>query len=102
MSASYNVKLTQIAERDLWSVWDYIAAESEDAADAFIKELEERILRLDQYPERCAFIPEKRDLSLDYRHLLHKRYRAIFKIEGSDVIVLRVLHGAKLLRQSML
>lgn len=65
MSAGYNVKLTRTAERDLWSIWDYIASDSEAKADKFIKELQEKILRLDQFPERCPFIPEKRDLLLD-------------------------------------
>ena len=101
MSADYSVKLTKTVERDLWSIWSYIAADSEDAADRFIEELESKIMGFENMPERCAFIPEKRELNLDYRHLLHKRYRAIFKIDQSDVIVMRILHGARLLRPAM-
>jgi len=37
-----------------------------------------------------------------YRHLLFGHYRAVFRIAGDRVIVMRVLHGARLLDTKML
>lgn len=101
MIVSYNVKLNQTAHNDLWSVWRDIASKNEDAADRFIEALQKKIASLNQFPERCAIIPESRDLQLSYRHLLYKKYRVVFKIDGSDVIVLRILYGPRLLSSGM-
>jgi len=48
-------------------------------------------------PARCSIIPEAADLGRQYRHLLHRAYRTIFRIDGARVLVVRVIHGARLL-----
>ena len=82
--------------------WEYIAQDKPDAATAFILRLEEQIRTLERFPERCPLAPENELLGTTYRHLLHGNYRTIFKIVGSRVIILRVLHGARLLDTGML
>jgi len=47
-------------------------------------------------------VPENELLGATYRHLLYGNYRTIFKIVGSRVIILRVLHGARLLDTGIL
>jgi plasmid stabilization system protein ParE len=47
-------------------------------------------------------VPENELLGTAYRHLLHGNYRTLFKIVGSRVIILRVLHGARLLDTGIL
>ncbi len=83
-------------------IWEYIAQEKPDAATAFILRLEEQIRTLERFPERSPLVPENELLGTAYRHLLHGNYRTIFKIVGSRVIILRVLHGARLLDTGML
>jgi toxin ParE1/3/4 len=41
-------------------------------------------------------------LGTAYRHLLFGHYRTIFKIIGAGVIILRVIHKARLLDTGML
>ena len=83
-------------------IWEYIAQDKSDAATAFLLRLEEQIRTLERFPERAPLAPENELLGTAYRHLLHGNYRTIFKIVGSRVIILRVLHGARLLDTAIL
>ena len=83
-------------------IWEYIAQDKPDAAAAFLLRLEEQIGTLERFPERCPLVPENELLGTAYRHLPYGNYRTIFKIVGSRVIILRVLHGARLLDTGIL
>ena len=83
-------------------IWEYIAQDKPDAATGFVQRLVEQIRTLERFPERCPLVPENELLGTAYRHLVHGHYRTIFKILGSRVIILRVLHGARLLNTGML
>ena len=102
MPKKYRVDITATAEADLAAIWDYIARDNPDAATAFILRLEEQIETLERYPERCPLVPENDLLGTTYRHLLFGSYRTIFKIIGSRVIILRIIHGARLLDTGIL
>ncbi|MBN1662070.1 MAG: type II toxin-antitoxin system RelE/ParE family toxin [Deltaproteobacteria bacterium] len=102
MPKKYRVDITAITETDITEIWDYIAQDNPGAACAFILQLEKQIGTLERYPERCPLIPENESLDTAYRHLLHGNYRTIFKIIGTSVIILRVIHGARLLNQGIL
>jgi toxin ParE1/3/4 len=98
----YRVDITATAEADATEIWDYIAHDNPDMATAFIPRLEDQINSLERYPERCPLVPENELLDTAYRHLLFGNYRTIFKIVGSKVIILRIIHGARLLDTGML
>jgi plasmid stabilization system protein ParE len=98
----FKVEITKIAEADVAEIWDYIAQDKPEMATAFVLRLEEQVGTLERFPERCPLVPENELLGADYRHLLYGNYRTIFKIVGSRVIILRVLHGARLLDAGML
>jgi toxin ParE1/3/4 len=98
----YRVDITAAAEADTSAIWDYIAQDNLDAATAFILRLEEQIGTLERYPERCPLVPENDILGTAYRHLLFGNYRTIFKIIGARVIILRIIHGARLLDTGIL
>ena len=57
---------------------------------------------LKAFPMRCPLVPENEFLGTAYRHLLFGNYRTIFKIIGARVIILRVIHGARLLDTGLL
>lgn len=100
MPARFSVEITPSAEADIAEIWDYIAQDSPANAEALILALEEQIASVEKYPERCSRIPENEILGTSYRHLLHGSYRTIFRVVGSKVIILRVIHGARLLDTS--
>jgi len=93
----FRVDITPTAEADIADIWDYIAQDNPETATSFILRLEEQIGTLERFPERCPSIPENELLGTAYRHLLHGNYRTIFKIMGTKVIIMRVLHGTRLL-----
>jgi toxin ParE1/3/4 len=100
MSTKYSVEITPVAERDVEEIWSYIAADSQENATAFILRLEKQIGTPEQFPGRCPLIPENEQLATSYRHLLYGAYRTIFRIAGTTVIILRIIHSSRLLDSS--
>lgn len=102
MPRKFKVDITGAAETDVAEIWEYIAQDKPASASAFVLRLEEQIGTLERFPKRCPPVPENELLGTAYRHLVHGNHRTIFKIVGSRVIILRVLHGARLLDTEML
>ncbi len=102
MPKKFIVDITAAAEADVAELWEYIAQDDPDAATAFVLRLEEQIGTLERFPERCPLVRENELLGTAYRHLVYENYRTIFKIIESRVIIMRVLHGARLLDMGML
>ena len=97
MPKKFEIYLTQNAQNDLEQIFFYIASDSLNKAKKFILELEKIINSLDISPERCPLIPENIFFGTNYRHLIHKRYRVVYKIKNNSVYILRMVHGSKLL-----
>ena len=102
MPKKFIVDITASAEADVSEIGDYIAQDNRDAATAFVPRLEEQINTLERFPERGPLVRENELLGTAYRHLVYGNYRTIFKIIESRVIIMRVLHGARLLDMGML
>ncbi len=102
MPRKFRVDITGAAEADVAGIWEYIAQDKPDAATAFVLRLEEQVSTLERFPERSPLVPESELLGTAYRHLVYGNYRTIFKIVGFRMIILRVLHGARLLDTGML
>ena len=102
MPARFKPKITRVAEKDIQTIWDFIAADSSANADRFIVELEKQLNTLEHFPQRCPLIPENEHWGTRYRHLLYGDYRTLFRITGKTVYVMRVIHGARLLDDSFL
>ena len=93
----YRVEVTRVAERDIESIFKYISQDNPRAAIRWIRELERQIDSLESFPGRCPAIPEAMELGRKYRHLIYGDYRTIFCIQGMKVVIMRVIHGARLL-----
>jgi toxin ParE1/3/4 len=87
--------ITKTAQQDFSTIWEYISAENPLNARTFLDEIEAKALSLDLLPERHQFINENELLGTDYRHLVYKKYRLIYRIDGTTVYILRIIHGAK-------
>ena len=97
MTKKYKVNLTQLAQNDLEQIYYYIAADSISNATKFIRELEKKIHSLDTFPERHPLIAENVFFATDYRHLIYRKYRIIYRISEKTGFILRVIHAAMLL-----
>jgi len=97
LTKKYEVKLTQHAQDDLENIFYFISVDSTKKASKFIIELEEKIYSLEHVPKRNPLITENEYFGTDYRHLIYKKYRIIYRLIENTVFILRVIHGAKLL-----
>ena len=102
MRARYKVDITHAAEGDLREIFAYISHDDTAAAARWTDEIERQIVSLESFPMRCPVIPESQELGREYRHLVSGNYRTLFKIAGKKVIIMRVIHGARLLDMEML
>jgi toxin ParE1/3/4 len=97
----YQVEITKVAESDISEIFSYIALDNVSAAKKLITEIERQIDSLEQFPLRCPVIPEARDLGKEYRHIIYGNYRTIFRIDITRVIIMRVIHSARLLNHTV-
>lgn len=95
----YRVKIGARAKRDLESVVEWIAEDSESAARQWYGRVREAIQTLERFPERCPLAPESGFVSREIRQLLHgtrrNMYRILFTLEGKNVHVLHIRHAAR-------
>jgi len=98
----FHVEITVSAERDVREICDFIARDKPRAADQWIRTIHRKIRSLKSMPQRHEVIPEARELGVEYRHIISGNYRTIYRIDEDWVIVLRVIHAARLLDQSLL
>ena len=97
MAKKYQVNLTQQAQNDLEQIFYYIADDSINNAANFILQLEKKVYSLEDFPDRDPLISENEFFGTDYRHLIYKKYRIVYRIVEKSVFILRIFHGAKLL-----
>jgi plasmid stabilization system protein ParE len=98
MAKRYSVKITASAQADISAIWDFISQNNPSNAAEFIGEIEKKALSLSLFPKRNPVIPEAELLQIsDYRHLVHKKYRVVYRIHNETVYILRIFHGSKLL-----
>jgi len=93
----FKIHITRNAQNDLEHIFFYIASDNLNNAKKFILELEEKIYSLETSPKRCPLIPENIFFGTNYRHIIHKKHRTIYKIEKNSVYILRISHGSNLL-----
>lgn len=98
MTKKYEVNLTHLAQEDLEHIFYYIANDNLNSATNFIIELEKSVYSLEQVPNRNPLIPENEYFGTDYRHLIYKKYRIVCRVSENTVFILRIIHGAKLLK----
>lgn len=85
----YEVLLTQGAEQDLESIYDYIAEfDCKANADYVLDRLLEVVESLAGFPERGAYPKELVALGIrDYRQTAFKPYRVIYRVIGQRVYI---------------
>lgn len=93
----FRVEITAVAQSDIQEIFQYIAADNQTAAINLIHEIERQIDSLETFPLRCPVIPESLELGVEYRHIIYGHYRTVFKVDHSRVIIMRVIHSARLL-----
>lgn len=86
------LSFTPLAEQDLESIVDYIAADNPRRAITFARELREQCRRIALNPPGYRLRPE---LGEEIRSCAHGHYVVFFEASAGEVTVLRILHGAR-------
>jgi plasmid stabilization system protein ParE len=96
---AYQVRITGRARADIDQAVAWLANRSERAARHWHAALREKVLSLEEHPERCPLAAEAESLGLPLRELLFGKrsgvYRILFTVEGESVNVLHVRHAAR-------
>lgn len=93
----YEVLLTQGAEQDLESIYDYIAEfDCDTNAKRVLDRLLECVESLAAFPERGAYPKELVSLGIrDYRQTAFKPYRAIYRVIERRVYIYVIVDGRR-------
>jgi plasmid stabilization system protein ParE len=99
----FNVFVTTAAEADISQALDWYADQSDSAAARWAQHLADALESLEAFPERCSIAPDRAFLRRTVRQLVFGgragRYRLLFEVQGGNVYVLRLRHGARQLLQ---
>ena len=96
MARKHRVDLSPVAEQDIEEAYTFLVERAPEASERWINSLERAVVTLERMPVRCPRIPEMGGGG-PYRHLMLGQYRLIFRIRGRKVIVVRIIHRARLL-----
>jgi toxin ParE1/3/4 len=94
---------TRTARRDLGAIVEYIATDSIENALSVLDRLQERAGSLTTAAERGRLVPELRSIDVhQYRELVERPWRIVYRIEPDSVMVLAVLDGRRELESLLL
>jgi len=96
--------LTPLAKADIFDIWSYIAADSEDAADRVEQAIHEACAFIAEAPARGHSRPDLTTRSLCFWTLTrYPNYTVVYRPETAPLQVVAVLHGkrnlARILKQ---
>jgi addiction module RelE/StbE family toxin len=92
-----NYRISRQADRDLRQIGDYIAADNPSAADRMDERIHQAIQQLAKFPELGHRHPNVDDER--YRFWTVRPYVIAYRIERGELIVVRVIHGAREFRR---
>ena len=89
------------AAQDLQEISDYISQSSPAYADSMIARIIDAVEGLEQFPLMGQRVLDVRVKGVELRELSARPYRIIYRIKDERVVVLAIVHGARLLRKAM-
>lgn len=87
-----NIRFTAEAKADLQHIGDYIAKDNPARALSFVEELERKCRTIAASPKACPLVPRYEQYAI--RRGVHENYLIFYRIEGEQLIILHILHGA--------
>ena len=103
--AKYDIVLLPVAFSDLDEIFDYVLAQSPQAAGGVLHDIMQSLSRLRDHPHSGAPLRERSLNKFHFRMVIVSPYIAFYRVIGNRVFVYRVLHGARnyshLLKETM-
>ncbi len=85
------LRLTPLAVSDLEGIGDYIARDNPARAESFVLELREQCEKIARNPLGYRARP---DIAEGVRTCAFRHYVILFRAQGDEVLIVRMLHGA--------
>jgi len=102
-SAEHEVLWAEAAVRDLEEIAAHIAQDSPRSAAKVVGRIRRRTESLASTPEQGRVVPELRQFGLrDWRELVARPYRIVYRLSGYAVFVLAVFDGRRDLEDLLL
>ena len=99
---SYKVEFTDVADMEVENILLWIMGRAPERAERWQDGLEKAVASLEEFPGRCALVPEVSSPQRQVRQLLYGAYRLLFTLLDTDgdgdldtVRILHVRHGAQ-------
>jgi len=90
------IEWNERALEDLNEIHDYIARDSKNYANLFVKKLYKSAQKLKNFPNIGRMVPEINNQSI--REIQFQNYRIIYRNKIELVEILTIIHGSRLLR----
>lgn len=87
-----NIYYAEAALQDLDEIWRYFAQGSSTRASEFVRELDETLKLLLEFPYMGR---ERNEWKEGLRSLNHKKYVIAYQVIDGDVVIERVVHGSR-------
>ena len=98
----YEVLWTEDASLDLENIIGYIYAESHTIAKEVYQSIREHCVSLEHFPLRGRVVPEMKALGiLDYRELIHQRWRILYTVEAQRVYLLMIIDSRQDMQEQL-
>lgn len=91
------VFFTPAARKDFLAALAFIREDNPPAATRLQERVETVLSRLEQFPESGRIIPEFPELP--YREVIVSPYRFFYRLEGENIWIVAVWHGAQLAKE---
>jgi len=88
----FRFHITPAAQADMDAIGEFIRPDNPVRAESFIEELAARI---ETIAERPLSFPACPDLGPGLRSALHGNYLIVFLFDNDEVVIARVVHGAR-------
>jgi len=93
---NFDVIWTKNAEYDLEEIIEYIKTDSIKVAKTIFFEIKEQCNSLSIFPKSRRIIPELQHIGISqYRELIYKRWRIVYKIQGKKIYILIVVDSSR-------
>lgn len=89
---------TENALQDINSIAVFISNDSEFYAKQFVRKIINATIKLETFPEIGKPLPELPQS--DYKEILFKKYRIIYRIASESIYIISVHHSARLLENN--
>ena len=90
------VKWTNNALQELEDIANYISKDSLKYADILVSQIFEMVSHLQEFPKIGRKVPEYNDPNL--REIIYKNYRIIYLIKETQLEVISIIHGSRMLK----